>query len=48
MYILKKKFGNRSYYYIVENKKINGKPVMKHILYLGTAEKILEKFTKKD
>ncbi|HIH31345.1 TPA: hypothetical protein HA235_01430 [Candidatus Woesearchaeota archaeon] len=48
MYITKKRFGKRTYYYIVENKKINGKPVMKHILYLGTAEKILKKLTKRN
>ena len=42
MYITKKKFKNNTYYYIVENKIINNRPTMKHIKYLGTAEKILE------
>lgn len=42
MYITKKTFGKRTYYYIVENKIINGKPTMKHIKYLGTVNKILE------
>lgn len=42
MYITKKTFGKRVYYYIVENKIVNGKPTMKHIKYLGTAEKILK------
>ena len=44
MYITKKKFGKKDYYYIVENKVINGKPTMKHILYLGSIEKILNVF----
>lgn len=42
MYITQKKFGKRTYYYLVENKIINGRPTMKHVKYLGTAEKILE------
>jgi len=44
MYITKKKFGKKDYYYIVENKIINGKPTMKHVLYLGNIEKILNVF----
>lgn len=46
MYITKKKFGNRVYYYIVENKIQNGMPTMKHVLYLGSVERILEIFRK--
>jgi len=44
VYITKKKFGKKDYYYIVENKIINGRPTMKHILYLGTVQKILSVF----
>ncbi len=44
MYITKKKFGKNVYYYVVENKLIDGKPNMKHVLYLGTVEKILKMF----
>jgi len=44
MYIIKKKFGKKEYYYIVENKIINGRPTMKHVLYLGSVEKILNIF----
>lgn len=46
MYITKKKFGKKIYYYVVENKLVNGKPKMQHILYLGTVEKILQTFKK--
>lgn len=42
MYITKKRFGKRTYYYVVENKIVNGRPTMKHIKYLGTADKILK------
>ena len=42
MYITKKTFGKRTYYYIVENKIVDGRPTMKHVRYLGTAEKVLE------
>ncbi|MBS3106053.1 hypothetical protein J4419_00105 [Candidatus Woesearchaeota archaeon] len=44
MYITKKRFGKKVYYYIVENKIINGRPTMKHVLYLGTVQKILGVF----
>lgn len=42
MYITKKAFGKKTYYYLVENKIINGRPTMQHVKYLGTAEKILK------
>lgn len=46
MYLAKKKFRRKTYYYVVENKIINKRPTMKHIMYLGSAEKILEIFRK--
>ena len=44
MYITKKKFRERTYYYIVENKIIDSRPTMKHVMYLGNVEKILNVF----
>ena len=44
MYLAKKKFRKKTYYYVVENKIIDGRPTMKHIMYLGSVEKILEVF----
>ena len=44
MYITKKRFGKKNYYYIVMNKIINRRPTMKHVLYLGTVEKIFKVF----
>ena len=44
MYLTKKKFGKREYYYIVKNEIVNGRPTMKHVLYLGSVEKILNIF----
>ncbi len=41
--IIKKKIKNRSYYYYVESKRINGKSKYLNQVYLGTAEKILKK-----
>lgn len=46
MYLAKKKFKKKTYYYVVQNKIINKRPTMKHIMYLGSAEKILEIFKK--
>lgn len=42
--ITKKKIKNHTYYYYVESKRINGKPKYVNQVYLGPAEKILEKF----
>jgi transposase len=42
--IIKKKIKNHIYYYYVESKRIDGKPKYVNQVYLGTAEKILEKY----
>jgi len=42
--LTKKKVGRRYYYYIVESKRINGKPRIVHQVYLGSVENILKKF----
>jgi hypothetical protein len=44
VYIKKRNLEKKVYYYVVENKLVDGKPTMKHILYLGTIEKILKVF----
>lgn len=44
--ITKKKIKNHIYYYYVESKRINGKPKYVNQVYLGPAEKILEKYKK--
>lgn len=44
--ITKKKIKNHTYYYYVESKRINGKPKYVNQVYLGPAEKILEKLKK--
>lgn len=41
--IIKKKIKNHIYYYYVESKRINGKPKYVNQIYLGTADKIIEK-----
>lgn len=41
--ITKKKIKNRIYYYYVESKRVNGKPKYVNQVYLGPAEKVLEK-----
>lgn len=45
-FIRKKVTDGRIYYYIVENKLIKGKVQQKVIMYLGTADSVLEKFKK--
>lgn len=42
--LVKKKVGRKYYYYIVESKRINGKPRIVHQVYLGSVENILKKF----
>lgn len=42
---IKKKCGIRTYYSIAESKMGKKHPILKNILYLGTAEKILEVFS---
>lgn len=41
---IRKKCGIRTYYSIAESKMGKKHPILKNILYLGTAEKILEVF----
>jgi transposase len=40
--LIKKKKGNRIYYYLVESARVNGQPRIIHQAYLGTAEKLAE------
>jgi hypothetical protein len=40
--LVKKKKGNRLYYYLVESARVGGKPRIVHQAYLGTAEKLAE------
>jgi len=40
--LVKKKKGNRFYYYLVESARVDGKPRIVHQAYLGTAEKLAE------
>jgi hypothetical protein len=40
--LVKKKKGNRIYYYLVESARVNGQPRIIHQAYLGTAEKLAE------
>jgi hypothetical protein len=42
---IKKKCGTRTYYSIAESVTGEKYPILKNILYLGTAEKILKVFT---
>src|SRR5260370_16879571 len=42
--LVKKKKGNRLYYYLVESARVDGKPRIVHQAYLGTAEKLPELF----
>lgn len=44
MFITKKKIKGRTYYYVVEGKRVKGKTKMRTVKYLGTVEKILSKF----
>ncbi len=46
MFIRKKKVRGKNYYYIVENKLVDGKVKQKVLMYLGNVEKILKKFRK--
>ena len=40
--LIKKKKGNRLYYYLVESARVDGQPRIVHQAYLGTAEKLAE------
>jgi transposase len=40
--LIKKKKGNRLYYYLVESARVDGRPRIVHQAYLGTAEKLAE------
>src|SRR4030088_1392598 len=40
--LVKKKKGNRLYYYLVESARVDGKPRIVHQAYLGTAENLAE------
>lgn len=40
--LIKKKKGNRLYYYLVESNRVNGQPRITHQTYLGTAEKLAD------
>src|SRR5438477_1459756 len=40
--LVRKKKGNRLYYYLVESARVDGKPRIVHQAYLGTAEKLAE------
>jgi transposase len=40
--LVKKKKGNRLYYYLVESARVGGQPRIVHQAYLGTAEKLAE------
>lgn len=42
-YILKKRIKGRTYYYLAEAQRVNGKPRIVWQKYLGTADKIKEK-----
>ena len=42
MFIRSKKKGNRTYYWIVESKRVKDKVIQKPIRYIGSAEKLLE------
>jgi transposase len=44
--IIKKKIKNKTYYYYVESKRVDGKPRHVNQKYLGTAETIFEKLSK--
>ena len=43
MFIRSKKKGNKTYYWIVESKRIKDKFVQKPIKYIGSAESLLKK-----
>lgn len=42
MFIRSKKKGNRTYYWIVESKRLKDKIIQKPIKYIGSAEKVLK------
>ncbi len=44
MFIRKKKVRGKLYYYIVENKLVDGKVKQTVLMYLGNTENILKKF----
>ena len=40
--LIKKKKGNKLYYYVAESARVNGKPRIVHQTYLGTADRLAE------
>ena len=44
MFIRKKKVRGKNYYYIVENKLVDGKVKQKVLMYLGNTETVLKVF----
>jgi hypothetical protein len=46
MYLVKKKKDGRNYYLIAETQYKKGKPEQKILMYIGSAERILEIFRK--
>ncbi|MEK6839979.1 MAG: hypothetical protein AABX72_03490 [Nanoarchaeota archaeon] len=44
MYLRTKKVKGKTYYYLVEYSKVNGKIKQKMVAYLGNAEKVKEMF----
>lgn len=40
VFIRKKKLGNKEYYYLVENKNVDGKVKQKVLAYIGDKEKL--------
>lgn len=48
MFIRSKRKGNKTYYWIVESKRIKGKVAQRPILYIGSAESLLEKLKQLD
>ncbi len=48
VFIRKKKVSGKIYYYLVENKMVNGKVQQKVLMYLGTAQNLLNKLGSKN
>jgi hypothetical protein len=42
MYLITKRIGKNAYNYLVENHRVNGKPRIRHIAYMGKHEEIRE------
>lgn len=48
MFIRSKKKGSRTYYWIVESKRVKDKVIQRPIRYIGSAEKLLEQLKSLD